>query len=88
MNFVIKKKKTRTVNVYSPYEELKTTGLKFESNNSNFGEYTLTLFEDLKKINKTFKETTDLSKKQILLLLFDRSNTFVYYDYNGYFKPF
>ena len=45
--------------VYSPYKELKITKLKFESNSGNFGEYTLTLSDDLKKIS-IFKETTDL----------------------------
>ena len=71
--------------VYSPYKELKITKLKFESNSGNFGEYTLTLSDDLKKIN-IFKETIDLSKKQILPLLFDNPNT--YCDYNGHFKQF
>ena len=51
------------MNVYSPYKELKTSGLKFESNNGNFGEYTLTLSDDLKKVDKTFTEETDLSIK-------------------------
>ena len=39
--FDLKNNETQTVDVYSPYEELKTNGLKFES--TNFGEYTLTL---------------------------------------------
>ena len=44
-----KKKKIETwkVDVYSPYEELKTDRLKFES--SNVGEYTLKLSDNLKK---------------------------------------
>ena len=75
LNFLIQKNETQKVKVYSPYEELKTTTLKFESNSSNFGEYTFTLSDDLKQINKTFKEETDLSKKEILPLLFDRSKT-------------
>ena len=34
------------------------------------------LSDDLKKIDKTFKEMIDVSKKELLLLLFDRPNTF------------
>ena len=53
--FDCRKNQTQTLNIYSSYEELKTTRLKFESNSGNFGEYTLTLSDDLKKIDKTFK---------------------------------
>ena len=57
--FDLKKNETRTV--YFPYDELKATGLKFEKNSGNLGEYTLSLSNDLKLIEKTFKETKDLS---------------------------
>ena len=53
--FSFNKNDTRTGNVYSPHKELKTTRLKLESNSGNFGEYTLTLSDDLKKIDKLLK---------------------------------
>ena len=92
MNFLIKKKKkkkieTWKVDVYSPYEELKTDRLKFES--SNVGEYTFkVIWQFKKKIDKNFKKTTDLSKKELPPLFFDRPNTYFYYDHNEHFKPF
>ena len=42
-----------------------------------FIRHTLTLSDDLKKVDKTFKETIDLPKKQIPSLLFDRSKLFL-----------
>ena len=41
-----------------------------------FIRHTLTLSDDLKKVDKTFKETIDFPKKQIPSLLFDRSKLF------------
>ena len=64
------------------------TGLKFETSSRNFREYTLSLLDDLKLIEKTFKETKDLSKIDVPSPYFDRPNTFFYYDFNSHFFRF
>ena len=50
--------------LFKKKNEIQTVNIDLPYNSSNFGEYTLTLSDNLKKINKTFKETTDLSKSK------------------------